>query len=56
MMLSYKLHYYFVPGRILNRFTKDIAVIDEQLPWTRFDFIEVNFIHVTRIIIIYTFI
>ncbi|CAF3989329.1 unnamed protein product [Rotaria sp. Silwood2] len=27
-------------GRILNRFTKDISIVDEYLPWTFFDFLE----------------
>ncbi|CAF4536341.1 unnamed protein product [Rotaria sp. Silwood2] len=27
-------------GRILNRFTKDIAIVDEYLPWTLLDFLE----------------
>ncbi|CAF4950125.1 unnamed protein product, partial [Rotaria sp. Silwood1] len=30
-------------GRILNRFTKDIAIVDEYLPWTFFDFLECLF-------------
>ena len=28
-------------GRILNRFTKDILILDEYLPWTFFDFLQV---------------
>ena len=27
-----------LPGRILNRFSKDIGVLDDSLPWTLFDF------------------
>ena len=29
-------------GRILNRFTKDIDIIDEYIPWTLFDFLQVD--------------
>lgn len=29
-------------GRILNRFTKDVAVIDENIPVTLFDFLQVG--------------
>ncbi|CAF5026772.1 unnamed protein product, partial [Rotaria socialis] len=28
-----------IKGRILNRFTKDIAAVDEHLPWNFFDFL-----------------
>jgi hypothetical protein len=34
--------FYFSKGRIMNRFTKDLAMIDEQLPMTLFDFSDVN--------------
>lgn len=34
-------------GRILNRFTKDIDIIDEYIPWTLFDFFQVDW-HITR--------
>jgi len=29
-------------GRILNRFTKDIATMDDNLPSNMFDFLQVN--------------
>ncbi|CAF4162665.1 unnamed protein product, partial [Rotaria magnacalcarata] len=32
-------------GRILNRFTKDMAIVDEELPTTIFDFLPVGSIH-----------
>jgi hypothetical protein len=31
----------YIQGRILNRFTKDIAIIDDTLPWTLIDFLQV---------------
>ena len=31
-------------GRILNRFTKDISVIDENLPVSLFDYLQVGFL------------
>ena len=44
------ISFILVVGRILNRFTKDIALIDEQLPNTLFDFLHVCFEH-TRLIL-----
>lgn len=29
-------------GRILNRFSKDINILDETIPWTINDFMHVN--------------
>ena len=30
-------------GRIMNRFSKDIGLLDEQIPWAVYDFLEVFF-------------
>lgn len=32
----------YFPGRILNRFSKDIGYLDSLLPWTFVDFIQVS--------------
>ena len=32
-----------LPGRILNRFSKDVGLIDEVLPLNAFDFLQVMF-------------
>jgi hypothetical protein len=37
------------PGRILNRFTKDVAVVDETLPMTLFDFLQVGVYQATQL-------
>jgi ATP-binding cassette subfamily C (CFTR/MRP) protein 4 len=29
-------------GRIMNRFSKDIGLLDEQIPWAVLDFLEVT--------------
>jgi hypothetical protein len=34
-------HLFFV-GRVLNRFTKDVAIMDDSLPTDAFDFIDVS--------------
>jgi len=34
--------YYYFPGRILNRFSKDMGAVDETLPFTMMDCIEVR--------------
>ncbi len=39
--ISIDAYILFIVGRILNRFTKDIAIIDEQLPAILFDFAHV---------------
>ena len=31
----------FIEGRILNRFTKDVAAIDDNIPVALFDFLQV---------------
>ncbi len=41
----YMCRHIFYLGRILNRFTKDVAIMDDNLPLTMFDFL-----HVTRTI------
>lgn len=28
-------------GRIVNRFSKDLGMLDDQLPWTLLDFVQV---------------
>lgn len=33
---------FVVVGRILNRFTKDVAIIDDSLPSDAFDFLDVS--------------
>jgi ABC-type multidrug transport system fused ATPase/permease subunit len=38
----------FIEGRILNRFTKDVAIIDEQLPPTLFDLFHVCLKYLAR--------
>ena len=30
-------------GRIMNRFSKDIGLLDEAIPWTIYDFMQVKF-------------
>ena len=30
-------------GRIMNRFSKDIGVLDESIPWTIYDFMHVRY-------------
>jgi hypothetical protein len=35
-------------GRILNRFTKDMANIDTVLPWTLIDFLQVRILREIR--------
>jgi hypothetical protein len=36
------LYFLYELGRILNRFTKDIATMDDNLPLTMFDFLYVR--------------
>jgi hypothetical protein len=36
------LYFLYELGRILNRFTKDIATMDDNLPSNMFDFLQVN--------------
>ncbi len=36
------LYFLYELGRILNRFTKDIATMDDNLPSNMFDFLHVN--------------
>jgi len=42
MIFAYELLDCFVKGRILNRFTKDMVIIDDNLPWTLIIFLEVR--------------
>jgi hypothetical protein len=42
MILRFEIFLDFSKGRIMNRFTKDLAMLDEYLPLTLFDFSEVN--------------
>ncbi len=42
MIFYYELLHCFVKGRILNRFTKDMVIIDDNLPWTLIVFLEVH--------------
>ena len=41
-------------GRILNRFSKDAFLIDEMLPMTFFDVIQLSFIYVGALVLIFT--
>ena len=36
------VHLHVKTGRILNRFTKDVAIMDDNLPLNMFDFIQVS--------------
>src|SRR5438067_1324176 len=36
------MYLFVVIGRILNRFTKDVAIMDDSLPSDAFDFIDVS--------------
>jgi len=53
MIFAYELLDCFVKGRILNRFTKDMVIIDDNLPWTLIIFLEVR---LKFYIYIYTFV
>ncbi len=42
MSRSLKWSSVFLVGRILNRFTKDVAIMDDSLPTDAFDFLDVS--------------
>ena len=41
-------------GRIMNRFSKDIGLVDEEVPWTVYDFVQLSVMIISSIVIAVT--